>query len=1353
MSMTGESPIHEEPESKLADGLSAAKNPARIQIYKSTPTKRVSQGSSSTPSPTKQQLKVRSEANKLLQLLQYKKVQNGFMLDMKDAFSDHSLASPSTKDTPKSSPSNLERLPLSKAGSSFHNRISKMLSNPSSPSLRSTESGQNARSKERPLSASLQISTENSPRTARSPSSVSGHLSPGSLNLRPSQSAEPSANINATTLRAELVAEPSTPTPQPRESNNFQDYKPNSTQTNESSTNLEIVRDGLSDIRAHRQVLQSKLTSTGYDSTHSSSGSQPTPAKPTSAEQKNVFSTSLPSKQPSLHIESRASTNQIAHTGLIASPSKIEGKDWQASSNSLNVDQANTLDSRSSLTSVLTPQGVSQQVRKASAGPDTSSALQEPKLTPSQVPNFSFATSYTKLERFANERESAKSSDAVAANSLKQSLPRADNTANMASKVTNQDGGKEEAPNGQTQPTSKAMKSLRMLPPLLPVYHLPSSDMPLPQHSESAIPAVNRKRANEDSFEQSNRAKRPDSTQTANDASPSLSNPVASKSVPQGLSQDSDLRLNSIGSKPGQETRSILGVDSPLLDSSNKKKRLRSQIPPGGPRVKLRSLNDAAQNKVGITENIIALSEVVVGYEDLKSECLLRSSSVPPKALSQTADDANVATLLRAESDDVSGISSVLPNPSPKPVDPHNEFLSPRNKLSENSTPVKGRSEFENTQALESSVLNPNESIRRTNLHLATTSPLAVNSGVELHANEGHSQNLTGHADPEADRKKIERTIARELGTKIASMNRLRKSSLVRLIQSGIVNHSPLRAGSWVTSSNNICNINNYEMSPVLYLQHLSKRGRLETFSSAVIEFPQLKGTVDSLDAFTKEDLMKRVQSAVFYVSARGANSLTSDEKAVFDSRLHNLRNYSKRLKFKLSDEVNSNVSVAITVTDFLDGPDSLVEMDAKAQIWSYAYALNVFELLTGEAGKPFEDVNRTKQIDTPPMLNLISKVERRETEVIEPDIETSRQQAAISDFTILEKKSLEQCFRDSVSQKADTLACLNLLVQRLSAVPRPENPDEIISGIAKCTADLSQEKSRDVASLALISDAGDTLRRLTSEVITDQMKIASLHGQISNMNSEITALKERVEEERQRNDKWLFVFRALVGKTGSGRDRNATFSANDHSERENVEIERVDSRSRNTPKEMVAESVLEKNVRENIHLIKNALRKNPESHENANITRDASGTQQETNSLSIAKSDTANGKMKSATNETNSALATHNDLTLIRNDLQRSHETLKRSMTTQIDLQNNISRIEADRNGLRKALSLQTKQLEDQKKESDMRHAQSLAVIHEQRRLVSDLSNNMDVEVAKRKAMSIQVEALIASSNANDRG
>lgn len=75
--------------------------------------------------------------------------------------------------------------------------------------------------------------------------------------------------------------------------------------------------------------------------------------------------------------------------------------------------------------------------------------------------------------------------------------------------------------------------------------------------------------------------------------------------------------------------------------------------------------------------------------------------------------------------------------------------------------------------------------------------------------------------------KKFDNIMGRNLTKYLNPPQPVQKSGLLRLIDGGIIKHTPLSLNNAVSSTNDVCNRDNFESSPVLFYQRLHKKSRL----------------------------------------------------------------------------------------------------------------------------------------------------------------------------------------------------------------------------------------------------------------------------------------------------------------------------------------------------------------------------------------------------------------------------------------------------------------------------------------------------------------------------------------------
>ncbi|KAG0668919.1 hypothetical protein C6P45_004269 [Maudiozyma exigua] len=76
--------------------------------------------------------------------------------------------------------------------------------------------------------------------------------------------------------------------------------------------------------------------------------------------------------------------------------------------------------------------------------------------------------------------------------------------------------------------------------------------------------------------------------------------------------------------------------------------------------------------------------------------------------------------------------------------------------------------------------------------------------------------------------KKYDKVLECNLMKYLKPHQSVQKRGLIRLMEGGIINHTRLSLNDSVSSTNDVCNVDNFESSPALFYQHLHKRSRLE---------------------------------------------------------------------------------------------------------------------------------------------------------------------------------------------------------------------------------------------------------------------------------------------------------------------------------------------------------------------------------------------------------------------------------------------------------------------------------------------------------------------------------------------
>ncbi|SCU87086.1 LAME_0D08724g1_1 [Lachancea meyersii CBS 8951] len=742
-----------------------------------------------------------------------------------------------------------------------------------------------------------------------------------------------------------------------------------------------------------------------------------------------------------------------------------------------------------------------------------------------------------------------------------------------------------------------------------------------------------------------------------------------------------------------------------------------------GPNMKLRSVKDTTPKKSSFAENMRELEEIVVGPEMSDFQRAERTPQLSQKVSSGAANESDAPLLQRASMLEVENVSSDASDASSDSsgllTKETLDAVVPRRKR-----PLSGGIGDSNARKI-SKISRPSEEI-------VTDSPLhSVDGNTDKVLPETDipaESNTVLRSDPEQDRKKIERLVARRVGGVMASAKRLKKGMLLDMILSGVIICPPLKSGRSVTSSNNICNNKNYEESPALYLQQLSKRARLEVSCFERIQMPIVDKRVTRIDEPTKENLRKGLRDACFYLDLYQERFLGADEKDVVSARIQNLNHHLQRLGCLISDKKSSFVNVVIIINDFLKSDDYTEAFEySGTQIWSYAYAMRLFELLEAEKPTPNEDIGQVSGA-LPRTSAMMKNADSHGNSIMAPTDQHPRNGA--SESYVGEKPpipSLEKGHdqvRSVESNKEDSLLSEN-------------------TGL--------EERSLNRGSNGTVIAEDERLRYLASEVIEDQFKLASLHGQLSRKDKVIADLTSRLKEEESKSQKWQFVFESLSPNITDNlkklhsqpqRDRSAS------KERERA----VSQPAPSSVREPAQGGVLDENVVENIHVITSALRARSDNHATAS-TLQTSAPGLASDSLSLESSATIVGNdVRAGSKNTAGAVGVKDTSPQdFRNrgfNLTRLAETarkLEASMASQDELQKQVQKLTAERKDFEKALIHKTQQMEAEKRDADRKQAESAEVMKNQHHIIVHLKEQMKLEKEKRRALSSRLQALIS--------
>ncbi|KAM3162808.1 hypothetical protein ACU8KH_03071 [Lachancea thermotolerans] len=496
---------------------------------------------------------------------------------------------------------------------------------------------------------------------------------------------------------------------------------------------------------------------------------------------------------------------------------------------------------------------------------------------------------------------------------------------------------------------------------------------------------------------------------------------------------------------------------------------------------KLRSLDNVRHTRTGakIINPLKPLPEAVVSAQDSNEVEKKANHEVLPDTQPTKDQKLENAPLLRsddAQQVDSDKLSSEISDYLSDSFDPEGELL-----LAKRSSNAKLHAEKNKPQETAAA---------------SQTLPYIANEAKPIH-------------DPEACRKEIEKIVSRQVARKMASARQLGKQLIVSLTQSGIVTHTPFGSGQNVTASNNICNINNYEVSPVLYLQHLSKRGRLEVSEFSQSKIPIMKVTQSSIDASTKEKLKKACNGLLVFIDNYHYGSLTENQKVLVDQRLAFVKSALPKLGMRLTDDMSSQVSIMIAVSEVqnMEDVNSVEATEAYGmQAWSYGYAVEFFKMLLGPEALPSPVLKDKEEgaSDNHAQQKTISKVASACTPSNEGDGKAREKE---------EVPYHENALRELVGELANCV--------RSTTIDRAVL-ENCVREISSCV-DFVVEEQLIGARLAEQFEAQNRLiLAMSDELIQNQIKIASLHGRASSSEKDVDALSLKLSEERSKAENQL---------------------------------------------------------------------------------------------------------------------------------------------------------------------------------------------------------------------------------------
>lgn len=107
---------------------------------------------------------------------------------------------------------------------------------------------------------------------------------------------------------------------------------------------------------------------------------------------------------------------------------------------------------------------------------------------------------------------------------------------------------------------------------------------------------------------------------------------------------------------------------------------------------------------------------------------------------------------------------------------------------------------------------------------------VAPSSGIAEHSSHSSSpkRELPKLIDPGIERRKFDRDFSTKVLTKLGDKHLYDRNTIAELIQEGVTGHTALCDNMDASVTNNVCSVNNYEISHAYYYQQMPRRGKLE---------------------------------------------------------------------------------------------------------------------------------------------------------------------------------------------------------------------------------------------------------------------------------------------------------------------------------------------------------------------------------------------------------------------------------------------------------------------------------------------------------------------------------------------
>lgn len=388
--------------------------------------------------------------------------------------------------------------------------------------------------------------------------------------------------------------------------------------------------------------------------------------------------------------------------------------------------------------------------------------------------------------------------------------------------------------------------------------------------------------------------------------------------------------------------------------------------------------------------------------------------------------------------------------------------------------------------------------------------------------------------------RKTNHAIAREITRDFMTINRLNKATVINLVQKGIAEHVPLIENSQVTGSNDICNLKNYEFSPILFYQQLAKRGRL--VYEKLDHDTYLTGSA-KVGERSPDVLAKKITTALhFYEKPVSKKSFDTDEtklrenikksRVYFDNIYpqHDFEKTESELQAQRNRLKNSFRSLGATVWPYFDDSIDIVITDRElglenqikdsgilkivqqrnTAIWNYEMAskflADVDLSITGE-NTPFSPTLLAHLKDHRPMPKESGTSDIELFRSIE-DVDTHDQHNVDKEYSTDDSINTSQRTFDNEKTSNSTRG---FDIRKTSA--REEKTPEVVE-LESLVFSLTQQIEKDEKQWnEKIRSRDHMITLISDEVMSNYLQISSLRGQLAEKEKKNNTLEVEVKK------------------------------------------------------------------------------------------------------------------------------------------------------------------------------------------------------------------------------------------------